>query len=60
MAGIGWQELIIILVILIVLFGAGRITKLASELGGGIRSFKDNLGTNDSEDIPEKPGAEDE
>lgn len=60
MAGFGWQELIIILVILIILFGAGRISKLARELGGGIRAFKDNLGTNDGEDTAEKLGVKDE
>lgn len=43
MAGFGWQELIIILVIVIVLFGVGRIGKIAGELGGGIRAFKDGL-----------------
>jgi sec-independent protein translocase protein TatA len=43
MAGFGWQELIIILVIIVVLFGVGRITKIAGELGSGIRAFKEGL-----------------
>ncbi len=43
MAGFGWQELLIILVIVIVLFGVGRITKIAGEMGTGIRAFKDGL-----------------
>lgn len=36
-------EWIIILVIVILLFGPGRIGKIASELGKGIRSFRDGL-----------------
>jgi len=36
-------ELIIILVIVTLLFGVGRIGKIASELGSGIRSFKEGL-----------------
>ncbi len=39
----GLPELLIILVIVIVLFGPGRIGKVAGELGKGIRSFKDGL-----------------
>ena len=33
-------ELIVILVIVILLFGVGRIGKIAGELGRGIRSFQ--------------------
>lgn len=36
-------EWIIILVIVLLLFGVGRIGKIAKELGGGIRSFKQGL-----------------
>ncbi|MDP1544518.1 MAG: twin-arginine translocase TatA/TatE family subunit [Anaerolineales bacterium] len=43
---LGQTELIIILVIVILLFGAGRIGKIASELGSGIRTFKDGLNEN--------------
>ncbi len=39
----GPTELIIILVIVILLFGVGRISRIAGELGSGIRSFKDGL-----------------
>jgi sec-independent protein translocase protein TatA len=39
----GLPELLIILLVVIILFGAGRIGKIAKELGGGIRSFKDGL-----------------
>jgi sec-independent protein translocase protein TatA len=40
---IGPPELIIILVIVIVLFGVGRIGKLGGELGSGIRAFREGL-----------------
>ncbi len=39
----GPTELIIILVIIILLFGVGRIGKVAKELGGGIRAFREGL-----------------
>jgi len=39
----GPTELIIILVIVIVLFGVGRISKIAGEMGSGIRAFKDGI-----------------
>ena len=39
----GLPELLIILVIIVILFGPGRIGKVAGELGKGIRSFKDGL-----------------
>lgn len=38
---LGPIELIIILVIVLVLFGAGRIGKIAGELGQGIRNFRE-------------------
>lgn len=43
MVRLGPTELIIILVIIIVLFGVGRISKIAGEMGSGIRAFKKGL-----------------
>lgn len=40
MALIGWPELILILAILILLFGATRIKGLSKALGDGVRTFK--------------------
>jgi sec-independent protein translocase protein TatA len=40
---LGQTELIVILVVVILLFGVGRIGKIASELGSGIRSIKESL-----------------
>lgn len=43
-------ELIVILVIVLLLFGPGRIGKLAGELGKGIKAFRDGLGKDKQED----------
>lgn len=40
-------ELIIILVIVVLLFGVGRISKVAGELGRGIREFRKGLSGED-------------
>ena len=40
MFGFGMPELVIILVIMLVIFGPGKIPQLGSALGGAIRSFK--------------------
>jgi sec-independent protein translocase protein TatA len=40
---IGPLELVIILVIVVLLFGVGRIGKVAGELGSGIRAFREGL-----------------
>jgi sec-independent protein translocase protein TatA len=39
----GLPELLIVLVIIVILFGPGRIGKVAGELGKGMRSFKDGM-----------------
>jgi len=44
MLDFGIPELLIILVIVVLLFGPGRIGKVAGEIGKGIRNFRDSLG----------------
>lgn len=49
---IGWQGLLIILVVLLVIFGPKRLPEMGKSLGRGIREFKDSVTGNDDE--PEK------
>jgi len=51
----GIPELLIIFVIIVLLFGPGRIGKVASELGKGIRNFRDGLSGKSEGGEPEPP-----
>jgi sec-independent protein translocase protein TatA len=46
------MELIILLMIVVLLFGPGRIGKIAGEIGKGIKSFRDGLGGDKTDDQP--------
>ena len=46
---LGWQELLIILVILALLFGASRVAGLGGALGRGIREFRREARADDDE-----------
>jgi sec-independent protein translocase protein TatA len=57
LGGIGMPELIIILVIVLIIFGAGKLPQIGEGLGKGIRNFK-KATTKDHEEIditPKKP-----
>jgi sec-independent protein translocase protein TatA len=54
MARLGPTELIIILAIVILIFGVGRIGKIAGEMGGGIRAFREGLKGEDDEEETEE------
>jgi len=58
LGGIGITELLIVLVIVLVLFGVGRISKIAGEMGSGIRAFKDGLQGEGEEETQEDNPAE--
>jgi sec-independent protein translocase protein TatA len=47
---LGATELIIILIIVILLFGVGRVSKVFGELGSGIRAFKEGLNPEQKEE----------
>jgi sec-independent protein translocase protein TatA len=38
--GIGWQEIVLILLVVLLLFGAKRLPEVGKALGKGIREFK--------------------
>ena len=40
MFGIGMPELIIILIIILIIFGAGKLPEIGSGIGKGIRNFR--------------------
>ena len=47
--GLGWQELLIVLVIVALIFGASRVADLGGALGRGIREFRQEASSPDSE-----------
>lgn len=55
--GIGWAELLIILAIVLVIFGAKRLKSLGSDLGGAIKSFKQSIKEEDDKSKTESDPA---
>ena len=47
MFGLGMQELLIILVIIMIIFGAGKLPTIGSALGKGITNFKKSISARD-------------
>ncbi|MCA9916614.1 MAG: twin-arginine translocase TatA/TatE family subunit [Anaerolineales bacterium] len=52
MAGLGVPELLIILAVVLLVFGVGRISRIGSELGKGISAFREGVreGSKDDEE----------
>lgn len=60
MPNLGPTELIIILVIIIAIFGAGKLGDLGGALGRGVKDFKSAVsdsGRDESDDVPPQPVA---
>ena len=53
MFGLGMPELIIILVIIVIIFGAGKLTEIGSGIGKGIRNFKEATKKDDESKVLE-------
>lgn len=54
MFGLGWQEILIVLVIVLIIFGPGKLPDLGSSIGKAIRGFKQAVNE------PEKKSEEEE
>ena len=53
MPSIGVPELLIVLVIIVVIFGVGRLPEIGGALGKSIREFKSSVNTDDIDEQPE-------
>ena len=54
--GLGFGELIILLIIVLLVFGAGKLPQIGDALGKSIKNFKRAASTNDEIDVsPKKP-----
>ena len=49
--GFGWQELLIILVIVALIFGTKKLRNIGSDLGGAVKGFKDSISNDPAEDL---------
>ncbi len=56
MFGLGLPELLIILVIVVLLFGAGRLPQIGAGIGEGIRNFKKSMKEKDEVDVTPAKG----
>ena len=58
--GIGFPELMIILVIIMIIFGAGKLPEIGSAFGNSIRNFKKSMkdAEQENEELPEGSTAE--
>jgi len=60
MFGLGYQELMIILVIVLILFGANRLPELARSLGSSVKEFKKGVHEVQADDTTAAPARKEE
>lgn len=60
MFGIGIPELLVLLVIVLIIFGAGKLPEIGTGLGKAIRGFKKGMAEPDEIDITPKEKKEEE
>lgn len=52
MFGFGWMELLLVLVIVLIVFGAGKLPQLGEGLGKAIKGFKKSVHEPEPEQLP--------
>lgn len=57
MMGIGFSELVVILVIIMIIFGAGKLPEIGSAFGKSIRNFKQSMKEAQEEDVTQQAAA---
>ena len=58
MPNLGGPEIILILAIVLIVFGAGKLPDVMSQLGRGVREFRDSASGKDEEKKPAKTPTE--
>ena len=60
--GIGWMELVIVLLVALLVFGPKRLPEMGRSLGRGMREFKDSISgkDDDARSVAEVHAPEDE
>ena len=51
--GFGWQELLIILVIVALIFGTKKLRNIGSDIGGAVKGFKESSSNDESDEKSE-------
>ena len=57
---VGPTELLLIVLIIVIIFGARRLPELGKSLGEGIKNFKKSIGSKEKEDKSQPPPTKDE
>ena len=60
MMGIGFPELMIILVIIMIIFGAGKLPEIGSAFGRSIKNFKSSMKEAEAEELPTESSSDTE
>jgi sec-independent protein translocase protein TatA len=50
---LGFGEIVVILLVILVVFGAGKLPKVMGDLGKGIKSFKEGMSEGETKPEPE-------